>query len=218
MSVIEYNNLLFKISQRLNELNVGRRLLVMCREKVAPRDEENMQDVFPLFVELEQNGFLGADKLNILKDLLKGLEEWSLFGNVKSFESKRKEYNSLLERIIHVLDELDCLEQLVAICNDRIPEEKHSSIQDVRSLFQELENNDSLGIDHLEVLKEILTRQEKTDLLREVEKFEDGKNQEEEFEWRKGIVTVLDCSVGIPLRSVTAVFADSTFFTPFNLF
>ena len=216
MSTIEYNNLLFKISQRLNELNVGRQLLVMCRGKVAPRDEENMQDVFPLFVELEQNGFLGADKLNILKDLLKGLEEWSLFGNVKSFESKRKEYNSLLERIIHVLDELDCLEQLVAICSDRIPEEKHSSIQDVRSLFQELEKNDSLGIDHLEVLKEILTRQEKTDLLREVEEFEDGKNQEEEFEWRKGIVTVLDSSVGLSLRSVTTIFADFSilFFSP----
>ena len=208
MSAIEYNNLLFKISQRLNELNVGRQLFAMCRGMVAPRDEENMQDVFPLFVELEQNGFLGADKLIILKDLLKGLEEWSLFGNVKSFESKRKEYNSLLERIIHVLDELDCLEQLVAICSDRIPEEKHSSIQDVRSLFQELENNDSLGIDHLEVLKEILTRQEKTDLLREVEEFEDGKNQEEEFEWRKGIVTVLDSSVGLSLRSVTTIFAD----------
>ena len=216
MSTIEYNNLLFKISQRLNELNVGRQLLVMCRGKVAPRDEENMQDVFPLFVELEQNGFLGADKLNILKDLLKGLEEWSLFGNVKSFESKRKEYNSLLERIIHVLDELDCLEQLVAICSDRIPEEKHSSIQDVRSLFQELENNDSLGIDHLEVLKEILTRQEKTNLLREVEEFEDGKNQEEEFEWRKDIVTVLDSSVGLSLRSVTTIFANFSilFFSP----
>ena len=214
MSAIEYNNLLFKTSQRLNELNLSRQLLVMCRGKVTPRDEENMQDVFPLFVELEQNGFLGADKLNILKDLLKGLEEWSLFGNVKSFESKRKEYNSLLERIIHVLDELDCLEQLVAICSDRRPEEKHSSIQDVRSLFQELENNDSLGIDHLEVLKEILIRQEKTDLLREVEEFEDGKNQEEEFEWRKGIVTVVDSSLGISSRSVTAVFADSTFLAP----
>ena len=216
MSAIEYNNLLFKISQRLNELNVGRQLFAMCRGMVAPRDEENMQDVFPLFVELEQNGFLGADKLNILKDLLKGLEEWSLFGNVKSFESKRKEYNSLLERIIHVLDELDCLEQLVAICNDRIPEEKHTSIQDVRSLFQELENNDSLGIDHLEVLKEILTRQEKTDLLREVEEFEDGKNQEEEFEWRKGIVIVLDSSVGLSLRFVTTIFADFSilFFSP----
>ena len=216
MSTIEYNNLLFKISQRLNELNVGRQLLVMCRGKVAPRDEENMQDVFSLFVELEQNGFLGADKLNILKDLLKGIGEWSLFGNVKSFESKRKGYNNLLERIIHVLDDLDCLEQLVAICRDRIPEEKHSSIQDVRSLFQELENNYSLGIDHLEVLKEILTRQEKTNLLREVEVFEDGKNQEEEFEWRKGIVTVLDSSVGLSLRSVTTIFADFSilFFSP----
>ena len=113
-------------------------------------------NVFPLFVELEQKKFLGPDKLNILKlkDLLKGLEEWSLFANVRSFESKRKEYNGLLEIIIPVLDELDCLEQLVAICNDRIPEEEHSSIQDVRSLFQELENIDSLGIDHLEVKEE----------------------------------------------------------------
>ena len=35
MSAIEYNNLLFKTShgQRLNELNVGRQLLVMCRGK-----------------------------------------------------------------------------------------------------------------------------------------------------------------------------------------
>ena len=33
MSAIEYNNLLFKTSQRLNELNVGRQSLVMCRGK-----------------------------------------------------------------------------------------------------------------------------------------------------------------------------------------
>ena len=58
-------------------------------------------NVFPLFVELEQKKFLGPDKLNILKlkDLLKGLEEWSFFGNVRSLESKRKEYNGLLEII-----------------------------------------------------------------------------------------------------------------------
>ena len=75
MSVVEYNSLLFEISQRIDELNVGRKLVIMCREKVAPRNEENMQDVFPLFVELEQNGFLGPDKLKILKDLLKSLKE-----------------------------------------------------------------------------------------------------------------------------------------------
>ena len=67
MSAIDYNNLLFKTSQRLNELNLSRQLLVMCRGKVTPRDEENMQDVFPLFVELEQKKFLGPDKLNILE-------------------------------------------------------------------------------------------------------------------------------------------------------
>ena len=189
MSAIEYNNLLFKTSQRLNELNRGRQLLVMCRGKVETLDEETlMEDVFQLFVELEKNGFLGRYKLTILKDLLGQLEEWSLLRNVKAFETKRKEYNGLLEKIITVLDELDCLEQLVAICNDRIPEEKHGSIHDVRSLFQELENNLSLGIAHLEVLKEILTQKKKTDLLEEVEEFEERKNQEEEFEWRKGIM------------------------------
>jgi len=148
MSAVEYNSLLFEISQRLDDLDVGRKLLVMCRGKVAHRNEENMHDVhvFSLFEELEQNGFLGPDKLTTLKDLLKGLKEWSLFGHVKTFEIKRKEYNCLLERIILDLDQLDCLEQLVAICSDRIPEERHGSIQDVRSLFKELEINDSLSL------------------------------------------------------------------------
>ena len=185
MSAIEYNNLLFNTIQRLRELNAGEQLRFMCRGKLVPRNEQNV-DVFPMFEELEQNGFLGPDKLDVLKDILKGLKEWPLFGSVKAFEIKRKEYSSLLERIILVLDELECLEELSAIFRDRIPEEKHGSIQDVRSLFQELENNDSLGTDHFEVLKKILTPKKQTELLREVEEFEKGKNQEEEFEWRKG--------------------------------
>lgn len=44
MSAIEYNNLLFKTSQRLNELNVGRQLLVMCRGKVETLDEETLME------------------------------------------------------------------------------------------------------------------------------------------------------------------------------
>ena len=88
----------------------------------APQRRNMLQDVhvFSLFEELEQNGFLGPDKLTTLKDLLRALKEWSLFGHVKTFEIKRKEYNSLLERIILDLDQRDCLEQLVAICRDRI--------------------------------------------------------------------------------------------------
>ena len=184
MSAIGYNNLLYKTIQSLNESNVGDQLRFMCRDMVAQRDEQSIKE---LFQELERNGFLSLDKLEVLKDLLKGLEEWSLFRNVISFERKRKEYNSLLERIIHVLDDLDCLEQLVAICSDRIPEEEHGSIQDVKSLLKELEDKDSLRIDRLALLKKVLIQKQQTELLREVEEFEERLNQEDEFEWRKGI-------------------------------
>ena len=184
MSAIGYNNLLYKTIQSLNESNVGEQLRFMCRDMVAQREEQSIKE---LFQELERNGFLSIDKLEALKDLLKGLEEWSLLRNVISFEIKRKEFNSLLERIINVLDELDCLEQLVAICNDRIPEEEHGSIQDVRSLLKALEDKDSLRIDRLELLKKILTQKQQTDLLREVEEYEKRINQDDEFEWRKGI-------------------------------
>ena len=184
MSAIGYNNLLYKTIQSLNESNVGEQLRFMCRDMVAQREAQSIKE---LFQELERNGFISLDKLEVLKDLLKGLNEWPLLRNVISFEKKRKEYNSLLERIINVLGELDCLEQLVAICNDRIPEEEHGSIQDVRSLLKALEDKDSLRIDRLELLKKILTQKQQTDLLREVEEYEERINQEDEFEWRKGI-------------------------------
>ena len=58
MSVIEYNDLLFKVNQRLNELNVGKRLLVMCRGKVAPRSEEHLPDALQLFWELQEKEYL----------------------------------------------------------------------------------------------------------------------------------------------------------------
>ena len=165
MSVIEYNDLLFKVSQRLNELNVGRRLLVMCRGKVAPRSEENLQDVFSLFVELEEKKFLGPDRLDVLKDVLDGLEEWPLLENV---ETKRKEYDCLLGQIIRALDELNDVERLVSICEGVIPQDRQGSIHDVRSLFEELKNNNSLGLNRLDTLKEILTQTEKRDLLEKV--------------------------------------------------
>lgn len=184
MSAIGYNNLLYKTIQSLNESNVGEQLRFICRDMVAQREAQSIKE---LFQELERNGFISLDKLEILKALLKCLNEWPLLRNVISFEKKRKEYNSLLERIINVLDELDCLEQLVAICNDRIPEEEHGSIQDVRSLLKALEDKDSLRIDRLELLKKILTQKQQTDLLREVEEYEERINQEDEFEWRKGI-------------------------------
>ena len=192
MSAVEYNSLIFEISQRLDELNVGRKLIVMCRGKVAPRSEGNMQDAFSLFVELEGKEFLGPDNLDVLKDLLKGVKEWALLEEAEKFESKRKEYDVLLKKIIRVLDELNDVERLVSICREKIPPERRGNIPDVRSLFKELENNNCLGIDHLGILKDILAQTEKSDLLTAVEDFEERRTREEKFERRKGMHRALN--------------------------
>ena len=186
MSAIEYNNLLFKVSQRLNELNAGKQLLFMCRGKVAPRSEENLQDVVSLFEELEEKEFLGPDRLDVLKDVLEGLEEWSLLEDVEKFETKRKEYDCLLRQIIRALDELNDVERLVSICEGVIPQDRQGSIHDVRSLFEELKNS-SLGINRLDILKEILTQTDQQDLLEQVKEFEKQRILENKFQRRKGV-------------------------------
>ena len=187
MSDIEYNDLLFEISERLDELNVQERLIFMCRGKLASGSEDSIQDALSLFQELEERDCLGLDRMEIVKDVLKRLKEWILFGKVKAFQSKRKEYIDLLEQAIAVLDELSDLERLISICRGKIPEPSEGNILDVRSLFKELENHDCLGIDYLGILKEILTQTEQSDLLKEVDKFEERRNREDEFETRKGI-------------------------------
>ena len=192
MSAVEYNSLIFEISQRLDELNVGRKLIVMCRGKVAPRSEGNMQDAFSLFVELEGKEFLGPDNLDVLKDLLKGVKEWALLEEAEKFESKRKEYDVLLKKIIRVLDELNDVDRLVSICREKIPPERQGNIPDVRSLFKELENNNCLGINRLGILKEILAQTEKSDLLTTVKDFEERRTREDKFERRKGMHRALN--------------------------
>ena len=186
MSEFEYNNLLFQISQRLDNINAGKQLLVICRGKLAARNEESIP-TFSLFEELEGKGFLSSDRLTVLKAILKGVKEWAFLEEVEKFACKRKEYNNLLEQMIRVLDELNDLERLISICRGNITEGRRASIHDVRSLFKELESNDCLGIECLEIVKEILTQTEKTDLLKEVEEFEQRQSRENKFERRKGI-------------------------------
>ena len=187
MSEFEYNNLLFQISQRLDNINAVKQLLVICRGKLAARRGEENIPTFSLFEELEEKGFLSPDRLTVLKAILKGVEEWGPLQKVEKFSCKRKEYNNLLEQIIRVLDELNDLERLISICRGNITEGRRASIHDVRSLFKELESNDCLGIECLEIVKEILTQTEKTDLLKEVEEFEQRQSRENKFERRKGI-------------------------------
>ena len=190
MPEMEYNNLLYQISERLDELKVGKQLLFLCRGKVTARSEKNFQ-ASSLFEELEEKGFLSPDHLVLLKGMLKGVNEWALFDEVEKFETKRKEYNNLLEQIVRVLDELNDLERLVSICGEKITVERQGNVQDVRSLFKELETNDWLGIDCLDTLKEILILTEKSDLLKEVEEFEQRRSRENKFRKRKGNSTCL---------------------------
>ena len=187
MSAIEYYILFYQISERLDDINAGQQLLVICSGMLAARNEESIPTL-SLFLELEEKGFLSPDRLTVLKTILKGVKEWAFLEKVEKFEQKRKElFNNLLELIIRELDELNDLERLISICKGNITEERRASIHDARSLFKELESKDCLGIDRLEIVKEILTQTEKTDLLKEVEEFDQRQSRESKFERRKGI-------------------------------
>jgi len=175
----------------------------MCRGKVTARSEDDViQDVFSLFEQLEEKGFLGLDRLEIMKGMLKGVKEWALFGEVKKFQRKRKEYLDLLEQIVRVLDEFNDLERLIRMCRGKMPEANEANVHDVRSLFKVLQDHNCLGIDCLGILKEILTQTEQNDLLKEVEEFEERIIREDEFASRKAQASALMSSIGNKLIGV----------------
>ena len=121
--------------------------------------------------------------------------------------NKTEEYNNLLEHIIRVLDERNDLERLTSICRGKITEERRASIQDVRSLFRELETNHWIGIDFIDVLKDILIQTANTDLFEEVRGFE---RRYARFEGRIGIRGIQCVDLDHPFLQM---FSD-----PFSLF
>ena len=190
MSATEYNNLLYAICRKLDELNALDQLLSMCRGKLAPGSEGDIRNTRWLCDKLEENNKLGIDRLQLMKRLLRGVEDWALLEKVEKFECKRKEYKALLEKIISSLDALDDLERLIAICRGSVRE---GNIEDVRSLFRELENQENLEIDYLDVVKNILAETESNELLKELEEFEERRNREDKSEARKGISISVFC-------------------------
>ena len=190
MSATEYNNLLYAICRKLDELNALDQLLSMCRGKLAPGSEGDIRNTRSLCDKLEENDKLGIDRLQLMKRLLRGVEDWALLEKVEKFECKRKEYKALLEKVISSLDALDDLERLIAICRGSVRE---GNIEDVRSLFRELENQENLEIDYLDVVKNILAETESNELLKELEEFEERRNQEDKSEARKGISISVFC-------------------------
>ena len=186
MSYVEYNHLLFEISQRLDQLNQHEHLLLMCRGLVASRPED-IPDALSLFRELEDRNKLAIDRVELWKELLKAVGEWPLFDKVRKFEEKRKEYQELLEQISRALDESNQLQQLIAVCIERVTlEENERNSQTARILFEKLEGRELFEFGRLKFLKEILSRIQRRDLVKEVQDFETRRIDEDEFERRKG--------------------------------
>ena len=186
MSYVEYNHLLFEISQRLDQLNQHEHLLLMCRGRVASRPED-IPDALSLFRELEDRNKLAIDRVELWKELLKAVAEWPLFDKVRKFEDKRKEYQELLEQISRALDESNQLQQLIAVCTERVTlEENERNSQTARILFEKLEGRELFEFGRLKFLKEILSRIQRRDLVKEVQDFETRRIDEDEFERRKG--------------------------------
>ena len=184
MSSVAYKGLLIKVARQLSQHD-HQELLEMCG---LDDEAENILDARSLIKRLEEKSQLGIDQLGVMEEVLATLDELSLLEKLKEFEKKRKEYTNLLAKVHGALDsdERIHLEQLKDICKRETSMELHESISNVRTLFKELEKHGSLGFRRLDFLKEILTEIEKEDLVREIEEYEQRRNNNDAAKRRKG--------------------------------
>ena len=89
MSEIEYYDLIFEISTKI-DVDQLERLVFMCTKKISKASKGMIQNALGLFEELEKQGYLGIDKLETLKEILKQLKKRSMLKKVEEFEIKRK--------------------------------------------------------------------------------------------------------------------------------
>ena len=184
MSSVAYKGLLIKVARQLSQHD-HQELLEMCG---LDDEAENILDARSLIKRLEEKSQLGIDQLGVMEEVLATLDELSLLEKLKEFEKKRKEYTNLLAKVHGALDsdERIHLERLKDIFKRETSIELDESISNVRTLFKELEKHGSLGFRRLDFLKEILTEIEKEDLMREIEEYEQRRNNEDEAERKKG--------------------------------
>ena len=184
MSSVAYKGLLFKVARQLSQHD-HQQLLEMCG---LDDEAENILDARSLIKRLEEKSQLGIDQLGVMEEVLATLDELSLLEKLKEFEKKRKEYTKLLAKVHGALDsdKRIRLEQLKDMCKRETSMELDESISNVRTLFKELEKRGSLGFRRLDFLKEILKKIEKEDLVREIEEYEQRRNNNDAAERKKG--------------------------------
>ena len=167
-----------------------------------------------LFQKLQDQKRLAIDQVGLLKDLVKQVSEWSLLGKVEKFEEKRKEYKELLEQTSRALDESNQLQQLIVVCTERVTlEENERNSQTAQILFEKLEGRELFEFGRLEFLKEILSRIQRQDLVKEIQDFEKRRTNEDDFERWKGNNYSILCNLYFPAffaRKYLRVFAQIT--------
>ena len=184
MSVVEYRVLLYQFCEEIDWQTQRRKLIFIFRAFLPDDSEEGITDTDSLLTLLEEKNLLGIDRLNVMKELLKGIRKWDLLRMVRRFEIKRKDYKQLLEQISRDIDETNELERLISICKEKnlIALESEEDIVDVNALFTVLEQQNNLGIEDLTVLKTLANMVGKPDLCRLLEEFEKKRKQEEDAE------------------------------------
>ena len=112
---------------------------------------------------------------------------------------QRKEYKELLELISRALDESNQLQQLIAVCTERVTlEENERNSQNARMLFEKLEGRELFEFGRLKFLKEILSKIQRQDLVNEVQDFEERRIDEDDFERWKGNNYLVLCNSYFP--------------------
>ena len=191
MSEVTFNNLLFCIVDRLEEINaleegrVRRKVLFMCNGKIEHPDDET---ILSLFKKLKESGLVGVDSLQMLKDILRKEKEWDFLDEIGKFETTRGEYKKLLEKIIGALEQLNDLERLMSFVWERwkVPEERRNNVRDVRSLVQVLEEMNVIGVDCLNLFRELFIELNNDELLKELKEFQNRRTEDEKSGRRKG--------------------------------
>ena len=187
MSFGEYLNLLCEISEEIDWEAKRERLIFIINRYLPDVSGDEITDVNSLLAKLEERSLLGIDRLDVLKDLLKGIRKWDLLRIVDGFEIKRKDYKQFLGKISRALDESNELRRFILICKRQnlIAHEREGHIANVNELFTELEQQNNLGIGNLSILKTMATEVERPDLCRLVDDFDEKRKQEEDGERKR---------------------------------
>ena len=187
MSFGEYLNLLCEISEEIDWEAKRERLIFIINRYLPDVSGDEITDVNSLLAKLEERSLLGIDRLDVLKDLLKGIRKWDLLRIVDGFEIKRKVYKQFLGKISRALDESNELRRFILICKRQnlIAQERTEDIPNVNALFTELEQQNNLGIGNLSILRTLANEVEKPDLCKLVDDFDEKRKQEDDAERKR---------------------------------